>query len=57
VRRNAAEIRVRTGFRTDGAVTFREIDANYLLGAYADISDRVAGYSAMATAAALRKCD
>jgi CO/xanthine dehydrogenase Mo-binding subunit len=43
VRRNAAEIRVRTGFRTDGAVTFREIDANYLLGAYADISDRVVG--------------
>ena len=43
VRRNSAEIRVRTGFRSDGTVTFREIDANYLLGAYADISDRVVG--------------
>ncbi|HEX6211970.1 MAG TPA: molybdopterin cofactor-binding domain-containing protein, partial [Methylomirabilota bacterium] len=43
VRRNSAEIRVRTGFRSDGSVTFREIDANYLLGAYADLSDRVVG--------------
>jgi len=40
VRRNSAEIRVRTGFRSDGAITFREIDVNYLLGAYADIADR-----------------
>ena len=46
VRRNSAEIRVRTGFRSDGTVTFREIDANYLLGAYADISDRVVGKGA-----------
>jgi len=43
VRRNSAEVRVRTGFRSDGMITFREIDANYLLGAYADISDRVVG--------------
>ncbi|MGQ0607849.1 MAG: xanthine dehydrogenase family protein molybdopterin-binding subunit, partial [Chloroflexota bacterium] len=43
VRRNSAEIRVRTGFRSDGTVTFREILADYLLGAYADISDRVVG--------------
>ena len=42
-RRNSAEIRVRTGFRSDGSVTFREIHADYLLGAYADISDRVVG--------------
>ncbi|MEX2135390.1 MAG: xanthine dehydrogenase family protein molybdopterin-binding subunit [Chloroflexota bacterium] len=46
VRRNSSEIRVRTGFRTDGTVTFREIEANYLLGAYADISDRVVGKGA-----------
>lgn len=46
VRRNAAEIRVRTGFRSDGTVSFREIHADYLLGAYADISDRVVGKGA-----------
>jgi CO/xanthine dehydrogenase Mo-binding subunit len=43
VRRNSAEIRVRTGVRSDGIVTFRDIHADYLLGAYADISDRVVG--------------
>ena len=43
MRRNSAEVRVRTGFRSDGTITFREIDADYLLGAYADISDRVVG--------------
>jgi len=43
VRRNSSEIAVRTGFRSDGTVTFREIRADYLLGAYADISDRVVG--------------
>ncbi len=43
VRRNSAEVRVRTGFSSDGTITFREIDADYLLGAYADISDRVVG--------------
>jgi CO/xanthine dehydrogenase Mo-binding subunit len=42
-RRNSAEVRVRTGFHSDGTVTFREIIADYLLGAYADISDRVVG--------------
>jgi CO/xanthine dehydrogenase Mo-binding subunit len=42
-RRNSAEVRVRTGFCSDGTITFREIDADYLLGAYADISDRVVG--------------
>jgi len=43
VRRNSAEVMVRTGFRADGTITFRDIEANYLLGAYADISDRVVG--------------
>jgi CO/xanthine dehydrogenase Mo-binding subunit len=48
VRRTSAEISVRTGFLADGTITFREIDANYLLGAYADIADRTVskgGYS------------
>jgi CO/xanthine dehydrogenase Mo-binding subunit len=40
VRRNSTEIRVRSGFRTDGTLVFRDIESNYLLGAYADIADR-----------------
>jgi CO/xanthine dehydrogenase Mo-binding subunit len=40
VRRGASEIRVRSGFRTDGSLVFRDVDANYLIGAYADIADR-----------------
>ena len=43
VRRTSAEVHVRTGFRADGSITFREVDADYLLGAYADIADRVVG--------------
>ncbi|MGH2394913.1 MAG: xanthine dehydrogenase family protein molybdopterin-binding subunit, partial [Candidatus Limnocylindria bacterium] len=43
VRRNSAEIRVRTGLRSDGTIAFRDIAADYLLGPYADISDRVVG--------------
>jgi CO/xanthine dehydrogenase Mo-binding subunit len=40
VRRNSTEIRVRSGFRRDGTLVFRDIESNYLLGAYADIADR-----------------
>jgi CO/xanthine dehydrogenase Mo-binding subunit len=40
VRRGAAEMRVRSGFRHDGTLVFRDIDADYLIGAYADIADR-----------------
>ncbi|HSL34357.1 MAG TPA: xanthine dehydrogenase family protein molybdopterin-binding subunit [Candidatus Limnocylindrales bacterium] len=40
VRRGAAEVRVRSGFRRDGTLVFRDIDADYLAGAYADIADR-----------------
>jgi CO/xanthine dehydrogenase Mo-binding subunit len=40
VRRGAAEIRVRDGFRRDGTLLFRDIDADYLIGAYSDIADR-----------------
>ena len=40
VRRNSAEVHVRTGFCSDGTIVFRDIEANYLLGAYADIADR-----------------
>ena len=40
VRRGAADIRVRTGFRDDGTLAFRDLAADYLIGAYADIADR-----------------
>jgi CO/xanthine dehydrogenase Mo-binding subunit len=40
VRRGASEVHVRSGFRTDGTLVFRDIEANYLNGAYADIADR-----------------
>jgi CO/xanthine dehydrogenase Mo-binding subunit len=40
VRRGAARVRVRDGFRRDGTLVFRDIDADYLIGAYADIADR-----------------
>jgi CO/xanthine dehydrogenase Mo-binding subunit len=40
VRRGAAEIAVRSGFSRDGTLLFRDIDAKYLIGAYADIADR-----------------
>jgi CO/xanthine dehydrogenase Mo-binding subunit len=41
VRRTAAEVRVRTGVRSDGTLAFQDIKADYLMGAYVDIADRV----------------
>ena len=43
VRRGASEVHVRTGFRRDGRIVFRDIRADYLIGAYADIADRTVG--------------
>jgi CO/xanthine dehydrogenase Mo-binding subunit len=43
VRRAAAEVRVRTGLRSDGTICFQDIAADYLIGAYVDIADRVVG--------------
>ena len=40
-RRTSAEVRVRTGFLSDGTLAFEDIEANYLVGAYVDIADRV----------------
>jgi CO/xanthine dehydrogenase Mo-binding subunit len=48
-RRASARIHARTGFSSDGRIVFQHIDANFLLGAYADIGARVvskASYSA-----------
>lgn len=42
-RRAAAEVRVRTGLRADGTLAFQDITADYLIGAYVDIADRVVG--------------
>ena len=43
VRRAACEVRVRTGVDRDGALRFEDVTADYLIGAYADIADRVVG--------------
>lgn len=43
VRRASTEVRVRTGFGSDGLLAFQDIQADYLIGAYADIADRVVG--------------
>lgn len=40
VRRGASRVHVRSGFKRDGTLVFRDIEANYLIGAYADIADR-----------------
>jgi CO/xanthine dehydrogenase Mo-binding subunit len=45
VRRAAARVRVRTGFGADGDVLFHDVEADYLLGAYADIAERVVAKS------------
>jgi CO/xanthine dehydrogenase Mo-binding subunit len=42
-RRASCEVRVRTGVDHDGALVFEDITADYLIGAYADIADRVVG--------------
>lgn len=46
VRRSACEVRISTGFTRDGHLVFQDIDASYLVGAYADIAERVMTKSA-----------
>ena len=41
VRRTAFEIRLRSGFASDGTLCFQDAECNALLGAYADIGPRV----------------
>ena len=45
VRRSSAEIRVRTGFSSDGTMIFQDFRSDFLIGAYVDIADRVVGKS------------
>lgn len=40
-RRLAARVTVRSGFNSDGIIAFQDINADYLIGAYADIATRV----------------
>ncbi len=43
VRRASCEVHVRTGLKRDGKLVFQDVRADYLIGAYADIADRVVG--------------
>jgi CO/xanthine dehydrogenase Mo-binding subunit len=43
VRRAAARVTVRTGLMADGTLAFEDVAADYLIGAYVDIADRVVG--------------
>lgn len=49
-RRTSARIRVRSGFTDQGEFVFEDIISDYLLGAYADIADRVVSKSQYAAA-------
>ena len=44
-RRVSAEFRVRSGFDRDGRIIFEDIHSDYMLGAYADIAERVVAKS------------
>lgn len=41
VRRAASTVHVRTGFSTEGDLVFQDIESDMLIGAYADIAERV----------------
>jgi CO/xanthine dehydrogenase Mo-binding subunit len=48
-RRAACRVHLRSGFDLDGTLRFQDLEADFLIGAYADIGDRVvskAGYTA-----------
>jgi CO/xanthine dehydrogenase Mo-binding subunit len=48
VRRASARTHVRTGFDRSGRIAFQEIDADFLIGAYADVGGRVASKASYA---------
>ena len=41
VRRAAATVKIRSGFKTNGDLVFHDIASDYLIGAYADVATRV----------------
>jgi len=47
-RRNSSSVHVRAGFHKDGKISFMEVDADYLIGAYANASPRVVAKAAVA---------
>ncbi|HTL03610.1 MAG TPA: xanthine dehydrogenase family protein molybdopterin-binding subunit [Vicinamibacterales bacterium] len=48
VRRASALVHARTGFDRSGLIVFQEIEANFLIGAYADVGARVVGKASYA---------
>ncbi|MGB9358430.1 MAG: xanthine dehydrogenase family protein molybdopterin-binding subunit [Acidimicrobiia bacterium] len=50
VRRPSTRVRVRMGLTNDGIMVFKDIETNYLIGAYVDIADRVASKSSYVAA-------
>ncbi len=42
-RRASAQVRLRTGFSAEGKIVFRDVEGNFLIGAYVDIAARVVG--------------
>ncbi len=45
-RRSSCRVRIRTGFTPDGTIVFNHAQADYLIGAYADITARIIGKAA-----------
>lgn len=45
-RRASSVVRMHTGFRTDGRLVFNRSQADYLIGAYADITERIVSKAA-----------
>ena len=41
MRRAACRVKARTGFSSDGALVFHDLECDYLIGAYADVAPRV----------------
>ena len=54
VRRSSTRVRVRLGLTSEGDMVFSDIETNYLIGAYVDIADRVAGKSSYVAAGPYR---
>jgi CO/xanthine dehydrogenase Mo-binding subunit len=54
VRRASTRVRVRLGLTSDGDMVFTDVETNFLIGAYVDIGDRVAGKSSYVAAGPYR---
>lgn len=54
VRRASTRVRVRLGLTNDGDMVFTDVETDFLIGAYVDIGDRVAGKSSYVAAGPYR---